>query len=108
MYANKLTSEEKLIRKKEGTLCAKCNGTGYKGRIGTYELLILDRKIQKALTDGKTTREVENLAVQENTMLTLTQYGIELVKDHLTTIDEVKRVCTSDWKLTYVYCKRNS
>ena len=96
MYANKLTSEEKLLRKKEGTLCAKCNGTGYKGRIGTYELLILDRKIQKALTDGKTTREVENLAVQENSMLTLTQYGIELVKDHLTTIDEVKRVCTSD------------
>ena len=96
MYANKLTSEEKSIRKKEGTLCTKCNGTGYKGRIGTYELLILDRKIQKALTDGKTTREVENLAVQENSMLTLTQYGIELVKDHLTTIEEVKRVCTSD------------
>ena len=96
MYANKLTSEEKISRKKEGTLCSKCNGTGYKGRIGTYELLILDRKIQKALTDGKTTREVENLAVQENSMLTLTQYGIELVKEHLTTISEVKRVCTSD------------
>ena len=96
MYANKLTAEEKLTRKKEGTLCSKCNGTGYKGRIGTYELLILDRKIQKALSDGKTTREVENLAVQENSMLTLTQYGIELVKEHLTTISEVKRVCTSD------------
>ncbi len=96
MYANKLTAEEKMTRKKEGTLCSKCKGTGYKGRIGTYELLILDRKIQKALTDGKTTREVENLAVQENSMLTLTQYGIELVKEHLTTISEVKRVCTSD------------
>ncbi len=96
MYANKLNAEEKASRKKEGTLCSKCNGTGYKGRIGTYELLILDRKIQKALTDGKTTREVENLAVNENSMLTLTQYGIELVKEHLTTISEVKRVCTSD------------
>ena len=96
MYANNLTSEEKASRKKEGTLCAKCNGTGYKGRIGTYELLVLDRRIQKAISDGKTTREVENLAVQENSMLTLTQYGIELVKDHLTTISEVKRVCTSD------------
>ena len=96
MYANKLNAEEKSLRKKEGTLCSKCKGTGYKGRIGTYELLILDRKIQKALTDGKTTREVENLAVNENSMLTLTQYGIELVKEHLTTISEVKRVCTSD------------
>jgi len=96
MYANKLNSKEKSSRKKEGTLCSKCKGLGYKGRIGTYELLILDRKIQKALTDGKTTREVENLAVQENSMLTLTQYGIELVKEHLTTISEVKRVCNSD------------
>ena len=96
MYANNLNLQEKEKRKKEGTLCPKCNGTGFKGRIGAYELLVLDRRIQKAISDGKTTREVENLAVQENSMLTLTQYGIELVKEHLTTISEVKRVCTSD------------
>ena len=40
--------------------------------------------------------KIENLAVSENSMLTLSQYGVELVKDHLTTISEVKRVCTSD------------
>ena len=94
MYAKPLSSDEKHKRYSEGTLCSKCNGTGYKGRIGTYELLILDRKIQKALTDGKTTREVENLAVKENSMLTLTQYGVELVKEQLTTIAEVLRVCS--------------
>ena len=94
MYANKLTSEEKTTRKKEGSLCMKCNGSGYKGRIGVYELLILNRKIQNAIAEGKTTREVENLAVKENSMLTLTQYGVELVKEHLTTIAEVLRVCS--------------
>ena len=94
MYANNLTAEEKAIRKKEGSLCVKCNGAGYKGRIGIYELLILDRKIQNAIADGKSTREVENLAVQENSMLTLTQYGVELVKEQLTTISEVVRVCS--------------
>ena len=94
MYANNLTAEEKALRKKEGSLCIKCNGTGYKGRIGIYELLILDRKIQNAIADGKSTREVENLAVQENSMLTLTQYGVELVKEQLTTISEVVRVCS--------------
>jgi len=94
MYANNLTAEEKALRKKEGSLCVKCNGTGYKGRIGIYELLILDRKIQNAIADGKSTREVENLAVQENSMLTLTQYGVELVKEQLTTISEVVRVCS--------------
>ena len=41
-------------------------------------------------------REIENLAINENSMLTLSQYGVELVKDHLTTISEVIRVCKSD------------
>ena len=93
MYANKLTSEEKATRKKEGSLCVKCNGSGYKGRIGVYELLVLNRKIQHAIAEGKSTREVENLAVNENSMLTLTQYGVELVKEQLTTISEIVRVC---------------
>ena len=38
-------------------------------------------------------KEIENLAVSENSMLTLTQYGVELVKNHLTTFSEVMRVC---------------
>tara|TARA_Y100001978_G_C23683131_1_gene430246 strand:- start:356 stop:2014 length:1659 start_codon:yes stop_codon:yes gene_type:complete len=96
LYANNLTAEEKAFRKKEGSLCVKCNGAGYKGRIGIYELLILDRKIQNAIADGKSTREVESLAVNENSMLTLTQYGVELVKEQLTTLSEVVRVCESD------------
>ena len=60
---------------------------------GIYELLVLNRKIQNAIAEGKSTREVENLAINENSMLTLNQYGVELVKEHLTTISEVVRVC---------------
>ena len=74
-------------------MCAKCNGSGYKGRIGIYELLVLNRKIQNAIAEGKSTREVETLAINENSMLTLTQYGVELVKKQLTTISEIVRVC---------------
>ena len=96
MYSNSLTSQEKLARKKEGTLCKKCQGSGYKGRVGAYELLLLDRKIQNAISKGLTDREIEQLAVNENSMLTLTQYGVELVKEHLTSISEVIRVCKSD------------
>ena len=93
MYANSLSIEEKNIRKKENTLCQQCLGTGYKSRIGVYELLVVDRKIQNAISKGLTDREIENLAINENSMLTLSQYGIELVKEHLTTISEVIRVC---------------
>ena len=96
MYANSLTAEEKLNRKRENTLCQKCQGTGFKGRVGAYELLLLDRKIQNAISKGLTDKEVEQLAVTENSMLTLTQYGVELVKENLTTISEVIRVCKSD------------
>jgi len=96
MYANALSPEEKATRKRENTLCQKCQGSGYHQRIGVYELLIVDRKIQNAISKGLTDKEIENLAVNDNSMLTLTQYGVELVKDHLTTLSEVIRVCKSD------------
>ena len=89
MYANTLSAEEKTQRKKENTLCLQCQGSGYKGRIGAYELLLVDRKIQAAISEGKSDREVEQIAVNQNNMLTLTQYGVELVKDHLTTTSEL-------------------
>tara|TARA_B100000212_G_scaffold328674_1_gene293145 strand:- start:998 stop:2653 length:1656 start_codon:yes stop_codon:yes gene_type:complete len=96
MYANTLSSEEKHKRYSEQTLCPRCQGSGYKGRVGVYELLLIDRNIQKAISEGAPYSEIENIAVNENSMLTLTQYGIELVKDHLTTLSEVIRVCSSD------------
>ena len=58
--------------------------------------ILFDRTIQNAIASGKSDREIEQLAVNENSMLTLTQYGVELVKEHLTTISEVSRVCKSD------------
>ncbi len=96
MYANSLTAEEKEYRKKEKTLCQRCQGSGYKGRVGAYELLIVDRNVQNAISKGFSDRELEKLAVDENSMLTLTQYGVELVKENLTTLSEVVRVCKSD------------
>ena len=96
MYANSLSSEEKLNRKKENTLCPICQGSGYKGRVGVYELLLLERNIQNGISSGLNDKEIEQLAVNENSMLTLTQYGVELVKNHLTTLSEVIRVCKTD------------
>ena len=96
-YANKLSAEEKEKRKKENTLCPKCQGAGYKGRIGTYELLIVDNKIQAAISEGKSDKEIEKIAIAQNNMLTLSQYGVELVKEHLTTTSELIRVCKLDF-----------
>ena len=47
--ANVLTEAEKIKRKSEKTLCQKCKGVGYKGRVGTYELLLINKKILNGL-----------------------------------------------------------
>ncbi len=91
-YANTLTSEEKEKRKKERTLCMTCKGSGYNGRIGTYELLVMSRPIQEAIKLQKSDNEIEDIALQEG-MLTLMKYGVELIKQELTTTSEVMRVC---------------
>ena len=92
-FASSLTSQEKKKKQKENTLCTNCFGTGYKGRVGVYEFLVIDKKIKKAMSEGKSEEEIEHIAINENNMLSLRQYGLELVKDHLTTLSEVMRVC---------------
>ena len=93
-YATVLDVEEKEKRKKEGTLCMRCNGTGYNGRIGTYEYLPISREIQIALKEKKSDNEIENIAIDKEIM-TLFSYGRELIKEGLTTVNEVLRVCKS-------------
>ena len=91
-YASNLSISEKESRRRERTLCLRCNGTGYNGRIGTYELLVLKRNIQDYIIENKTTQEIEDLA-KENGMLTLFEYGTKLVESQLTTVSELLRIC---------------
>tara|TARA_Y100000739_G_C20280188_1_gene316282 strand:- start:271 stop:567 length:297 start_codon:yes stop_codon:yes gene_type:complete len=90
--AKALSEEEKRERYEQGVLCKTCGGTGYKGRIGTYELLIIDDNIANDIKNNKSVKEIEITAIK-NGMLTLMEYGIELVKMKLTTISELLRVC---------------
>ena len=92
MYANALSAEEKSKRKRESSLCPKCFGIGYQGRIGVYELLEVNRDIQIAIAEKKSIEEIENIAVNKNNMLTLRKYGLELIKEGLTTFSELERV----------------
>tara|TARA_Y100001968_G_scaffold194028_1_gene177967 strand:+ start:3811 stop:5466 length:1656 start_codon:yes stop_codon:yes gene_type:complete len=90
-YATVLSALEKEKRRKEGTLCKSCNGIGYSGRIGVYELLELSRDIQKAIKEGIIDKELEDVAT-ENGMITLYEYGAQLVIKQLTTLSELLRV----------------
>ncbi len=94
--ATTLNAEEKTQRKQEGTLCTRCNGTGYEGRIGTYELMKVSRKIRDAIKQQKSTHEIEGIAV-ENGMMTLKSYAIGLIREQRTTISELKKICSTDF-----------
>ena len=94
--ATTLKAEEKEERKKEGTLCTRCSGSGYQGRIGTYELMKINRDIREAIKQQKSTHEIEGIAT-ENGMMTLKNYGIDLIKKQLTTISELKKICNTEF-----------
>ena len=94
-FATSLSAEEKQQRKQEGTICAKCGGSGYKGRVGTYELMTINSNIREAIKKNKTTQEIEQEAVQSG-MITLKRYGIQLVREQLTTISELQKICNTE------------
>ena len=85
-------TEDRSKRRQEGTLCSVCNGSGYKGRIGTYELLEVSDEIARMVKQNKSMREINETAVREG-MMTLKSYACELIKKELTTVAELKKIC---------------
>ena len=75
----------------QGKGCALCSQTGYKGRVGIYEVLKTSPKIQELVLHKATADEVRKVAVEEG-MKTLRQLAIEKLLAGLTTIEEVIRV----------------
>jgi type IV pilus assembly protein PilB len=76
-------------------VCPKCNGSGYKGRAGVYEIMKMTERLQSAINKGATTEVIKEIAVQEG-MKTLMAYAFQLVREGATTLDEVLRVVYTD------------
>jgi len=71
-----------------GKGCQYCSGTGYFGRTGVYELLILSDQVRAAVNDGKPSQALRELASAEG-LVTLRQAGLRKVADGTTTTEEV-------------------
>jgi type IV pilus assembly protein PilB len=86
-----LTSD-KLVDKKffRGKGCERCNRTGYKGRLGIYELLIMNDEMRDMIMRNASTEELRE-AAKRNGMVTLRESGMEGIFNGLTTADEVIR-----------------
>ena len=78
----------------KGAGCDECGGTGYKGRQGLYEVMVITQAIREIILDRGSSEELRNQAIEDG-MLTLRMDGLRNVERGTTTVEEVLRE-TSD------------
>ena len=83
--------DENKIKFAKGKGCDKCSNTGYKGRIGIFEVLEVTDKVGHLTLESSTASKIEAVAIEEG-MITLLQDGYLRVLEGSTTLEEVMRV----------------
>jgi len=83
-------TEEELasVQVSRGTGCSICHNSGYKGRVGLFEVMEIDNDLKEMIAIGKTATDLKRTAI-ENGMITLRRSGLIKVSQGLTTMDEV-------------------
>lgn len=93
--ANTVPAEQRKELGEQGSLCPKCGGIGYKGRVGVYEFMKVTERLQALITQRAPTEVIKEAAVEEG-MKTLLAYSLQLVREGHTTFEEVDRVTFTD------------
>ncbi len=70
--------------------CSHCNNTGYRGRIGLFEVMEINEELRELIIAGASTSELRRRAIELG-MLTLRRSGLEKVKNGITSVEEVLR-----------------
>jgi type IV pilus assembly protein PilB len=95
-YSDEVLTDAGLDPKKldfklyKGDGCKHCRGTGYKGRIGVFETLLVTAPIREAILNRATNIEIEKKAIEEG-MLTLRDSALSKLREGITTLEEVIR-----------------
>jgi type II secretory ATPase GspE/PulE/Tfp pilus assembly ATPase PilB-like protein len=76
--------------------CDKCGEIGYKGRVGTHELLIVNEALRNGINAGQNTDELKQTAVNEAGMVSLHKDSMEKCRLGITDVDEALRVVRPD------------
>ena len=74
----------------KGKGCGSCNNTGYRGRVGLYEVMDISDELREMILCGASAMELKNRAVEEG-MLTLRSSGLQKLREGVTTVEEVVR-----------------
>ncbi|RYD04344.1 hypothetical protein N752_13300 [Desulforamulus aquiferis] len=86
-----LESWEKSVTLYHPRGCMRCSNTGYRGRVGVYELLFISENIQRLALQKASTKDIKKVAVAEG-MITLREDGLDKAKQGITSLEEVMRV----------------
>jgi len=76
---------------KKGRGCRMCKQTGYRGRIGVFELLVLDEPVRTAILAQKTSFEIRAISINHSGLITLLEDGLVKAANGVTTIEEILR-----------------
>jgi type IV pilus assembly protein PilB len=79
-----------MVVPKKGKGCEKCNRTGYKGRVGLYEVMEITEELRELILVGASALELRRKAIEEG-MITLRGSGLRKITDGVTTLEEVVR-----------------
>jgi len=82
--------EARSVTVHKGAGCDVCSNTGYKGRVGLYEVMELNDELKELVLVGASSLELRKKAIEDG-MLSLRQSGLRKIKDGVTTLEEVLR-----------------
>ena len=82
--------EAKTVKLFKGKGCERCSSTGYKGRVGLYEVMEVGDEVRELILSGASAVELRNKAI-ETGMVSLRGSGLQKIRDGVTTIEEVVR-----------------
>ncbi|GBC79226.1 Type II secretion system protein E [bacterium HR09] len=83
-------AEAHSLKVYRGRGCDRCGNTGYKGRVGLFEVMEITDDIRELILSGATVVELRRKAIEEG-MITLRQSGLHKIREGITTIEEVVR-----------------
>jgi type IV pilus assembly protein PilB len=83
-------AESRTLKLFKGRGCERCNNTGYKGRVGLYEVMEIEDDLRELILSGASSFELRQKALQTG-MISLRLSGLQKIRDGMTTVEEVVR-----------------
>ena len=90
--AERVLLGEELLTVRRGQGCPRCNGTGYSGRIAIHELAVINKEMRRMIAGGAALEEMADYARREQGMHSLRESALELVREGVTTPEELVKI----------------